>query len=63
MYDPQEIEAILDSLFNLLSLSLLDLSNLGSRLVSKRTTSPVTLDLVSPFVEVGLDRLNQLVQG
>ena len=59
--DPREIEAALDLHGHLLGLDLLDLGHLSSGLATKRTTTPVTLDLVSPLVEVGPDRPNQLV--
>ena len=61
--DPREIEAALDLHGHLLGLDLFDLSHLSIGLATRETTTPVTLDLLSPLVEVGLDRLNQLVQG
>ena len=60
--DPQDWEAHLHLHGNLLGLSLLDLSHLGSRLATKRTTTPVTSDFVSSLLEVGLDRLDQFAQ-
>ena len=45
-----------------LGLSLLELSNPGKGLAAERGASPVLADLVSPFVEVGLHGLDQLVQ-
>ena len=46
-----------------LGLGLLELGDLGKRLVAQTGASPVLADLFSPFVEVGLDCLDQLVQG
>ena len=48
---------------SLSSFGLLNLSHLGSGLGSKRTTAPVTSDLLVPLIVVGLDSLNQLGQG
>ena len=46
-----------------LSPGLLQLGDLGSALGAKRTTAPVLSDLLEPVVVVGLDSLDQLVQG
>jgi hypothetical protein len=45
-----------------LGLSLLELCNPGKGLAAERGASPVLADFVSPFVEVGLHGLDQLVQ-
>lgn len=47
----------------LLGLGLLKLVDLSLRLVSKRGTTPVLLDLLATVVEVCLDRLDDLAQG
>ncbi len=52
--------ALLGSQF--LSLGLLELGNLGQRLVAEAGTSPVLADLLRPLVEVSLHGLNKLVQ-
>jgi len=60
------IGSIKESILNLggqfLCLGLLELGNLGGRLASKASTSPVFPDFVAAFVEVGLDGLNQFVE-
>ena len=46
-----------------LSLGLLDLADPGLGLAAESGASPVPLDLFASLVEVGLDRLDKLVQG
>ena len=46
-----------------LSLQLLDLGNFSCRLSTKGSTSPVSLDLFTPLIVVGLDAFNKLVQA
>ena len=59
--DPRELEDLgLHRYF--LGLGFLHLGNLSCRLGTQGTTTPVTPDLVSSLVEVGLDRFNELVQ-
>ena len=57
------IEYNLDLHGGLLDLSLLKLGDLSSGLGAQRATAPVLSDLIEPLVVVGLDSLDQLVQG
>ena len=63
MYSTDIMEYNLDLHGGLLDLSLLNLGNLGSGLGAKRATAPVLPDLIEPLIVVGLDSLDQLVQG
>ena len=51
-----------DLLGELLGLGLLDLGHLGGGLVAEAAAAPVLPDLLAPLVEVGLHRLDKLVQ-
>merc|ERR1719476_1306448 len=55
-------DSILDLGGQLLGLGLLQFGDLGGRLASKTSTSPVFPDLVTTLVEVGLDGLDELVE-
>ena len=63
LYSTDITEYNLDLHGGLLDLCLLNLGNLGSGLGAQRATAPVLPDLIEPLVVVGLDSLDQLVQG